>query len=232
MHYTQLELTITDFCNLNCPLCAQGIPIQKDKRTMSIDYLKDISVFFKPYEFSVIKVSGGEPTLHPQFSEICKKLPEFFPSKHYVLATNGFKLEKYRESIGIFDIIDLSNYPGLNDEVYDRLIKLNMPGLKASKKKDYKGMKDIYFKANLRKDNICKYCDRTVQLKIVQDYIYPCCVVFGLSLLNNIDVKEAGVRVDKDWRQKLANIDLERFCKICWLDVNILRFWLKKLKRK
>ena len=94
-----LELAITDLCNLKCHLCAQGIPLLKDKREMSFNELERISKFFKPYEFDVIKISGGEPTLHSQFRDICENLKELFPACFYMLATNGFLLEKYKEPL-------------------------------------------------------------------------------------------------------------------------------------
>jgi len=53
MTFIQLELVITDFCNLNCQLCAQGVSAQKNKKNMSIDYLKDISVFLNHMNLKV-----------------------------------------------------------------------------------------------------------------------------------------------------------------------------------
>ena len=144
------------------------------------------------------------------------------------MATNGFKLEEYVDCIDIFSIVDLSNYPGLNDATYNRLMKLNISGLAGTKKENFGSMKDVYYKANVGKSNICKHCIYADELKIVQDRIYPCCVVFGLALLNNINTEEAGVVIDRDWRKKLAKIDLERFCKICWFEASIKSFLVKK----
>ncbi len=121
-----LELAITDFCNLKCRLCAQGIPLQKDKKEMSFDEFERISKIFKPYEFDVIKISGGEPTLHSQFQKICENIKELFPAV-LELATNGCLLEKYIDNIRIFDQIDLSNYPGKNDEIFFHIVNLNIP---------------------------------------------------------------------------------------------------------
>jgi len=215
-----LELAITDFCNLKCRLCSQGVPLQKDKREMSFKELERISKFFKHYEFDVIKISGGEPTLHSQFHEICDNLKELFPAYFYRLATNGCLLEKYLENVLMFDQIDLSNYPGQNDDVYFRIVNLKIPNIYTFKKEDYIQMMDIYQEKNLGKTNIFKSCINKNIKKIIQSRIYPCCNIFGQSFHQNISRNKISVSVDKNWRENLEKINIETYCKRCWINVD------------
>lgn len=229
--YQGLEICVTDFCNLRCALCAQGTPHQKNKKIMSLKELERISKFFKPYEFQFIKISGGEPTSHPHFSEICRNINRMFPAKQYVLATNGFKLEGFLDDISIFTEIDLSRYPGFNDEVYERLIKLNIPNINAVVKEDKSedGMQDVYVESNSNKEHIWGNCPYTYITKVVQGRIHPCCVVFGLAILRNIDTNTAGVLLDKDWRTNIEKIDMKPFCRRCWVDVDVTPKYIKNL---
>lgn len=214
-----LELAITDFCNLNCRLCAQGIPLQKDKKEMTFDELERISKIFKPYEFDVVKISGGEPTLHSQFQKICENIKELFPAYFYKLATNGCLLEKYIDNIRIFDHIDLSNYPGKNDESFFHIINLNIPNLYPSEKADYHKMIDIFQEKNLGKNNIFGFCTNSNVKKIIQSRIYPCCNIFGLSLHRKISRNKISAFVDKNWRVNLGKINIEPYCEHCWTNV-------------
>jgi sulfatase maturation enzyme AslB (radical SAM superfamily) len=214
-----LELAITDFCNLKCRLCAQGVPLQKNKKEMSFKELKRISTFFKHYEFDVIKVSGGEPTLHSQFPEICDNLKELFPAYFYKLATNGCLLEKYIENVLIFDQIDLSNYPGQNDDVYFRIVSLNIPNIYAFKKEDYIQMVDISQEKNLTKTNIYNSCINKNVKKIVQSRIYPCCNIFGQSFHQDISQNKISGLVDENWKKNLKKVNIEPYCKRCWTNV-------------
>lgn len=215
----QLELAITDFCNLNCSLCSQGTPWQKNKKTMSLEQIERISKFIEPFEFQAIKLSGGEPTLHPRFGEICENFKRWFPARRYKLATNGFQLEKFIKHLEIFDDIELSLYPGRNDEVFNRLVKLNLPNLTALGKEDYQELDDIFQESNLNKTNIYKRCPYSEIFKVVQDRIYPCCVIFGLSVIKDINLDAISVLLDENWRQNLAKINIEPYCKYCYVDV-------------
>ncbi len=161
-YVTKLEIAITDFCNLDCHLCSQGTPLQQDKKTMSLDEIKRISRFFKPYEFKAVKLSGGEPTLHPQFREICGAIQDLFPSYEYQLASNGFKLEEYLECLGFFYSVEISHYPGQNDETFQRLAALKKPNFLMYTKEDYEEMSDVFAENNLNKTGIYRRVPRPI----------------------------------------------------------------------
>ena len=216
----KLEIAITDFCDLDCSLCSQGTPLQKDKKTMTLEELERISRFFKPFEFDVIKISGGEPTLHSQFSEICDGLNGLFPAHEYQLATNGCLLEKYLDKLSVFHRVGLSHYPGKNDAIFSRLNELKVPNFNLRTKEDYAEMDDINTDSNLNKTGIFKSCKWTYIKKVVQSRIYPCCIIFGQSVRHDIDRDKISVPIDEHWRENLLKIDLEPYCRHCYVDVD------------
>ena len=215
-----LEFAITDFCNLKCRLCSQGTPFQRDRKTLSLQELDEFSRFFQPYEFDVVKISGGEPTLHPEFALICDRLREMFIARRYDLSTNGFRLEQFRDHLHAFDRIELSLYPGENDEVFHRLNSLAIPNMYACEKQDYLEMMDVHSESNLDKSHVFLHCPFSNVKKVVQDRIYQCCVVFGQSIRQGFDREEVSVPLNDRWRENLQEIDIEQHCRRCFIDVD------------
>lgn len=89
-------LEITDHCNLSCPTCfAQSGPHRETHRSMAqIESMLDCIVRNEK-EPDVLQVSGGEPTVHPQFFDVldaCRKRP----IRHLMVNTNGIRIAKDR----------------------------------------------------------------------------------------------------------------------------------------
>lgn len=83
-----LDMTITDYCNLNCKHCFLR---DKNKNHMSIEMIEDIvrdyMTLDHPVSGRMVLISGGEPTVHPDFPKII----EMFHHNNWQvnLATNG-----------------------------------------------------------------------------------------------------------------------------------------------
>lgn len=85
---------VTDRCNLTCPTCYAGSsPHYGRHRTLEeIKQMFDVIVANEK-EPDVVQISGGEPTIHPQFFEILD-YAKTLPIKHLMLNTNGIKIAK------------------------------------------------------------------------------------------------------------------------------------------
>jgi len=83
---------ITDRCNLTCPTCyAMSSPHYGRHRTLEeVERMLDIIVASEG-EPDVVQISGGEPTLHPQFFEILD-IAKRKPIKHLMVNTNGIRI--------------------------------------------------------------------------------------------------------------------------------------------
>jgi len=88
---------VTDRCNLTCPTCYAGSsPSYGRHRTLEeIEKMFDVLVENEG-EPDVVQISGGEPTVHPQFFEILD-IAKSKPIKHLMLNTNGIRIAKSRE---------------------------------------------------------------------------------------------------------------------------------------
>lgn len=93
-HSCLTVLEITDRCNLSCPTCyAMSSPHYGRHRTIDeVERMLDIIVANEG-EPDVVQISGGEPTIHPDFFailDIAKKKP----IKHLMVNTNGIRIAK------------------------------------------------------------------------------------------------------------------------------------------
>ena len=105
-------IEVTDACNLRCPTCyANSGPERQNHRPLEqIEAMLDLAVRNEE-EPSIVQISGGEPTIHPQFFEILDAAGRR-PIQHLMVNTNGIRIAKedgFAERLKTYD-------PGL--EVY------------------------------------------------------------------------------------------------------------------
>ncbi len=93
-HSCLTVLEITDRCNLSCPTCyAMSSPGYGRHRTIEeVEKMLDIIVRNEK-EPDVVQISGGEPTVHPDFFEILD-IAKRKPIKHLMVNTNGIRMAK------------------------------------------------------------------------------------------------------------------------------------------
>lgn len=92
-------IEVTDRCNLTCPTCyASSSPTYGRHRTLAeIEKMMDV-VVENEGEPDVVQISGGEPTVHPQFFEILD-IAKTKPIKHLMVNTNGIRIAKSKEFV-------------------------------------------------------------------------------------------------------------------------------------
>jgi uncharacterized radical SAM superfamily Fe-S cluster-containing enzyme len=85
-------IEITDHCNLRCPVCyADSGPHRPGFRDLAtVERMLD-AVVANEGEPDVVQISGGEPTLHPDFFAVLDAARRR-PIKHLMLNTNGIRL--------------------------------------------------------------------------------------------------------------------------------------------
>jgi 7,8-dihydro-6-hydroxymethylpterin dimethyltransferase len=87
-------IEITDRCNLACPTCyAMSSPHYGDHRSLEeVERMLDIIVANEGQP-DVVQISGGEPTIHPEFFGILD-LAKKKPIKHLMVNTNGIRIAR------------------------------------------------------------------------------------------------------------------------------------------
>ena len=98
MQHSCLTLVeVTDHCNLRCPICyADSGPHRPGFRDLAtIERMLD-AVVTNEGEPDVVQISGGEPTLHPQFFAILDAARRR-PIRHLMVNTNGLRIAREPE---------------------------------------------------------------------------------------------------------------------------------------
>ncbi len=85
-------IEVTDRCNLRCPTCySNSSPTYGRHRTLEeINMMLD-AIVLSEGEPDVVQISGGEPTIHPDFFAILD-LAKSKPIKHLMVNTNGIRI--------------------------------------------------------------------------------------------------------------------------------------------
>jgi len=85
-------LEICDACNLNCPICfaESGTHRITYKPLDQVERMLD-AIVSNELEPDIVQISGGEPTIHPQFFEILDAAKRR-PIKHLMVNTNGIRI--------------------------------------------------------------------------------------------------------------------------------------------
>ncbi|MGG6268820.1 radical SAM protein [Leptolyngbya sp. AN03gr2] len=95
---------VSDRCNLSCPICYADSGVEelshsnyprRDRSLAVIEQMLD-NIVANEGEPDVVQISGGEPTIHPEFFEILN-IAKTKPIKHLMINTNGIKIAQDRE---------------------------------------------------------------------------------------------------------------------------------------
>ncbi len=85
---------ITDACNLRCPICyANSGPERQHHRPLAVVESMLDAVVANEGEPDIVQISGGEPTIHPEFFAILDAAKRR-PIRHLMVNTNGVRIAR------------------------------------------------------------------------------------------------------------------------------------------
>ena len=121
-------IEICDYCNLSCPICyADSSPQRQSFRTLTeIESMLD-AVVRNELQPDVVQISGGEPTMHPDFFAVLD-LAKARPIRHLMVNTNGIRIaqdEAFAERLASY-MPDLELY--LQFDSFEREPLMNLRG--------------------------------------------------------------------------------------------------------
>jgi tetraether lipid synthase len=122
-HTVLANVDLTNRCNLTCPVCFANANVQGYLYEPDIDHVRRMLEALRkedPVAGRIVQFSGGEPTIHPQFLEICAMARDMGFS-HIQAATNGILLAdaefaRRAKANGLTTLY--LQFDGVSDEVY------------------------------------------------------------------------------------------------------------------
>lgn len=98
--FEYLRLSITDICNFSCTYCLPN-GYQKPKRPHSFLTVDEIERVVRPFAalgLWKVRLTGGEPTLRDDFTDIAKAVANVSGIRHVAMTTNGYRLAERAQS--------------------------------------------------------------------------------------------------------------------------------------
>src|SRR5437588_1709052 len=92
-------IEICDYCNLRCPVCYadRGPERQQFRDLQQFEKMLDAVVRNEGHP-DVVQLSGGEPTMHPQFFQIVE-MAKARPIRHLMVNTNGVRIAQEEDFV-------------------------------------------------------------------------------------------------------------------------------------
>ncbi len=85
---------INEACNLSCPVCFADSSVKREAHRPLAEVARMLDILVESEgEPDLVQLSGGEPTLHPQFFEILDAA-KARPIRHLMLNTNGLRIAR------------------------------------------------------------------------------------------------------------------------------------------
>jgi len=122
-HACVTVMEITEACNLACPACFAGDAHVAHRSLDEVEAMARAVLRAEGGEADVVMLSGGEPTLHPQFLEIADAVREH-PFQYVVVNTNGVRIARAPEfaaAIAERDLLVYLQFDGFESRTYETL---------------------------------------------------------------------------------------------------------------
>lgn len=185
-------ILITTVCDRSCPECCIS-PIRKDPHHFPWDYFEQAAEHY--HGFDTLVVSGGEPTLHPEFERISQSFRALFKVRRLELQSNGARVLEHQDVMGCYDRIKLTCF---DRDVFRKIGVLRKLGHSVQKRPS----KHLPFRSVPGHD---QPCDRQNIPSYFDGRIYRCCEGPGIN--------GGSVPLSPSWREEILESPLH--CENC-----------------
>lgn len=127
----QVEYSIIDSCNRSCRSCSHFVPLASNPNAVSLkEFIKNTELLHKVIpDVHTFWLIGGEPTLHPGYTEILKELRRIYDNIPIGIMSNGYGVIRKRDDESFWNFIReneivwrITTYD-VSPEVYIKLFK-------------------------------------------------------------------------------------------------------------
>lgn len=128
-----IEYCITDICNRNCASCSHLAPLAKNPNFVKVEEFTSVTGIMKKLipDAHTFWLTGGEPTLHPEFMRLLQVVRETFTDNYIGIYSNGITLKTYEDNPQFWDftrengiVWAITNYD-LAPEYFQHLFRRN-----------------------------------------------------------------------------------------------------------
>ena len=193
---TCISVDMTTHCDRRCADCCADIG-QRPAIHHDWSYFERLAPFTQGIDR--VNLTGGEPTIHPQFADFVPRFRKLFGCNRLTLSTDGCKVEQHREVITQhIDEVHASRYDSWNNPKIDALLNWHPNVL----------IFDGEFTPRAHRGS-GKPCARGFSEAVAHadGRLFPCCVGPGIP-------GAASTEPCEGWQQKIQDVPLP--CSDCW----------------
>lgn len=147
--HKDLRVSLTDKCNLRCTYCMpeEGVDWISKAKHLTIDELRRVITLLCEDGINEIRLTGGEPLLHPEVVEIVKMLNELPTKPEISMTTNATRLDTLADELKTAGLKRLNiSLDTLNPITFKELTRRDgfeetMIGIKAAQKAGFEPIK-------------------------------------------------------------------------------------------
>ena len=200
----RINLAITDRCSRACPSCCCNIPRIKDHWDISFVELERAANCISGIRR--LRLTGGEPSIHPMFKEIVLMAREMFKCSAFEIETNGYYFDKDQSIFEHFDLIEVTNYHEPEFKSNQKDIESVLKNVKL-RGKVHIGDPVVHYPRTRRGVTKCERGNFRMP-SLYKGRIYPCAMGWGID-------DPVSIQLSKDWLEQLNKVDLP--CKRCFM---------------
>ena len=190
--WTEVTLLLTTVCNRRCPHCCYRIP---DHEALGAAQHFPLSYFQQAAPFLTglthLYLSGGEPTLHPEFARLVPMLSSLCQPRQLILATNGARVDRHPAAIALCNEIWITVYPEDETQTAIAWLQRHFPEKTVLNPDAHRPWPTSPTNGQA--------CARNRVAAYVNHRFYPCCNAPGIP-------GAASIPATRDWRVQLAAV--------------------------
>lgn len=192
--FDRAVILVTTVCDRSCAHCCYGIGANTALPPVhhTWPYFEDAARWLSGLAW--LCVSGGEPTLHPEFPRIAREFRALFKPHKLALATNGAGVLQHHDVMGCFDEVRLTTFGAATDRAADDWLREHLPRRRFPQSPIHKPPP-----ASPRSQ--AKACLRYEIAAYAAGRLWPCCVAPGVD-------GAASIVPGPAWRAQLATTPL------------------------
>jgi hypothetical protein len=220
----QFDLEITHACNKHCPFCDQRIASSPFKHMSWEQYARVVDAM-RGLKVGLVRLIGGEPLMHPEFSGLVRRVRNDFPGAAMVMTTNGALLDLLRaEERRIFARITVSYYGAFNAAIVRRML-LSPKEYANVYFTDSRWMYDPDLDPNLDEKTArrcLKGCSQTC-VRVIGERIYGCCIAEGIE--RHYKTEKVHCELRPGWPSEFAALPTYKACQRCYYAGQLASNW-------
>lgn len=179
-HHSYLRISLTEKCNLRCKYCmpAEGVPLTPKQNLLTTDEIDKIARIFVQHGVRKIRLTGGEPTIRADLTEIIERLKKIQDLETVGITTNGLVLTRnlvaYQRA-GL-DSVNIS-LDSLRPEKFEEITRRKgwqrvIAGIDLAVQLGYRPKINCVVMKNFNEDEVCDFVewtrDRPVDVRFIE----------------------------------------------------------------